>query len=117
MAVNIPVKLYMQNFVAKDFSRGLIINSKIPKPNGIKVMAVRILKLIICGNRFVYGIIKNDIVASNPEITMSLNPNLRPLIAIHVFLPPALSPSISGISTLIVNKNCNNIIGTAKIKN
>ena len=104
MDANIPARLYIQYLVANGFSWGLVINSKIPRPRGINVMAARILKFIICGNKFVYGMIKNDIVASKPEITISLNPNLRPLTAIHVFLPPAISPSISGISTFMVNK-------------
>jgi len=43
------------------------------------------------------GKIKNETVANNPEIAIILNPNSPPLEAIHVILPPNLSPSISGI--------------------
>lgn len=68
------------------------------------------------GNKGVYGINMKDNVAKKDAIAINLKPNERPRVAIHVFLPPSLSPSISGISTLLVNINCQNMMGIANIK-
>jgi hypothetical protein len=102
--------------VAVALSFGFLINSITPKLIGINEITAIILKSMIAGNKFVYDKSRNEMVASIPEIAMIWNPNLRPFEAIHVILPPNLSPSMSGISTLMVNNNCKNNMGIAKIK-
>lgn len=56
-------------------------------------------------------------VANNPESNISLKPNSRPHDTIQVILPPNLSPSISGISKLLMKIICKKMIGIAKMKN
>ena len=89
--------LIIANFVADSLLTGVFIIPIIPNDKDMSEINASTWKSIINGNMFVYGKIKNEIVANNPEIAMILNPNSRPLRTIHVILPPNLSPSISGI--------------------
>jgi hypothetical protein len=102
--------------VADFLSTGFLNNPMNAKPNGIKDIKVSIRKFILAGNKFVNEIIKNERVAKNAEMAINLKPNPRPHDTIHVILPPNLSPSISGISKLLMNIICKNITGIEKIK-
>lgn len=51
--VKIPVRLYIQKFVAVALLLGFLINSINPKLIGINEIAATILKSMIAGNKFV----------------------------------------------------------------
>ncbi len=106
----------MHSFVADALSKGLFISPIIPKDNGMSDIAASIWKLMMEGNKLVKGIMRKDKVTSNPEMAINLKPNPRPHDTIQVFLPPFLSPSMSGISTLPVNNICKNSMGMTKMK-
>ena len=92
--------LSVASLVAFFLSTGLFQKAYNPKLNGISEIRANTLKSIICGNRLVSGIIRNEIVASTTDIPINLKPNSRPLDTIHVILPPNLSPSRSGFPPL-----------------
>jgi hypothetical protein len=108
--------LRLENFEAESLSTGFISSSIIPKLSGINEKRASIRKFIIVGYRFVIGIMINDMVTSKAETAINLKPNSRPLEAINVIFPPNLSPSISGISTLLIKNSCINASGIVKIK-
>ena len=115
--INKDATLIVANLVADSLSKGFFINSKIPRLSEIKDMITRTRKSIFDGNRLVNGINMKERVANNPEIAISLKPNSRPHDTIQVILPPILSPSISGISKLLMNIIFKNMMGIKKIKN
>ena len=104
------------SLVAFFLSEGFTIKPIIPKLSEINEMATSTLKFMFDGNNPVKGIKRKEIVAKIPESAMNRKPNSRPQDTIQVVLPPNLSPSISGISKLLMNINCNNITGREKIK-
>ena len=108
--------LMLASLVADSLSDGFFINPIMPKLSGINEINVSILKFILGGNKFVNERTRNDTVAKNPETAINLNPNSRPHDTIQVILPPNLSPSISGISKLLMKIICKNITGTEKMK-
>ena len=86
------------NFVADSSSRGFFKSVIIPRTSEIKEMINSTLKSNSDGKKPVNGIKINETVANNAQITLSRNPNSRPLKTIHVILLPSLSPSMLGIS-------------------
>ena len=114
---NSAATLIVENFVAYSISKGFFINAIIPKINDIKEIKTSTRKSIFEGNNAVNGIIIKESVANNPQIALSLNPNSRPFSTIQVILFPNLSPSIVGISKLLMKIICKKITGMAKIKN
>ena len=106
----------VQNLVADSLSNGFFTTSIIPKVNMISEIAVNTRKSMFDGNKLVNGNSKNERVAKAPDRTINLKPNSRPQDTIQVFLPPFLSPSMSGISTLPVNNICKNSMGMTKMK-
>ncbi len=113
---NSTATLMVAYFVADFISNGFFITAIIPMASGINEKNTSTPKSKFEGYKLVKGIRMKEMVANNPQVMLSLKANSRPFNTIHVILFPNLSPSIVGISKLLINIICKKITGMVKIK-